>query len=72
MATNAERLRPGARPQRDDTLLARYMGALLRTRRLSEPPEDVRTCTHCGQPARFDRAGPGRTWASCSACGEQA
>ena len=72
MATSAERLRRGARPQREDTLLARYMGALLRTRRLSEQHADIRTCAHCGARARFDRVGEGGTWAACSACGEQA
>ena len=32
---------------------------------------DLRTCTHCGEHARFDPAGQGG-WSACSACGQLA
>ena len=72
MATSAERLQQGSRTQRDDELLTHYMRALLRTGKLAEHGEDMRTCAHCGSYTAFYRAGEAGTWASCSACGELA
>lgn len=58
---------------RRDDLLDRYRRALMSYARHQEsaglpPGQDIRTCTHCGNHARF-RLDPEGTWYACTMCG---
>ena len=65
MAVVAERLH-----RDEDDLLARY----LRARSTDSPRSEtdgIRTCTHCGERARF-RIDPDGSWGMCARCGAYA
>ena len=63
MAVVAERLQP-----EEPDLLTRYLQARASRNSPFEGDSDgIRTCTHCGQRARF-RIDPAGTWGTCPHC----